>query len=94
MRGVSKLREALRPRGPRSVGRPLWTHRLYYVGTMRAYISQDTQKGELLIGKSKAKPREARWSTTEVVDSRVTSRGVHSKNLSLHEELVGTEFMR
>ena len=40
------------------------------------------------------KPKETKWSTTEIVDSRVTSCGVHSWNLSLHEELVGTEFMR
>ena len=40
------------------------------------------------------KPRGAKWSTTKLVDSRVTSYEVHSWNLSLHEELVGTKFTR
>ena len=40
------------------------------------------------------KPREVKWGTTKVVYSRVTSCKVHSWNLSLHEELVDTEFTR
>ena len=42
-----------------------------------------TQRGKALIRKSNvvkrtAKPTEAKWSTTEVVDSRVTPYKVHS----------------
>ena len=43
MRGASRLREALRLRVPKLVGRQLWTHRLNYVGAMKAIISQDTE---------------------------------------------------
>ena len=48
----------------------------------------------LMLVKRTLKPRGAKWGTTKVVDSRVTPCGMHSKNLSLHEELVGIEFMR
>ena len=52
------------------------------------------QRDETFIRQSNVKPREARQSATKVVNSRVTSYRVHSWNMSLQEELVGTEFTR